>query len=142
MSGFEFTKENISELKEEEKQSASSDMYTNDEVAESKNGAEVAGVILVVLGVVFLLNAHLPSFQFNHWWVLFILIPSLCSLRGAWRSYRKDGSLNEEGRGQMTGGVILMLIAATFIFNWSWGSIWPIFLIIAGISAVLGGLWD
>ena len=34
---------------------------------------------------------------------------------------------------------ILFFITAVFIFGWSWGAIWPVFLIIGGIGALLSG---
>jgi len=38
--------------------------------------------------------------------------------------------------------MILFFVAAVFLFGWSWGAVWPFFLIIAGLGALLSGLLD
>jgi hypothetical protein len=116
--------EEISELKEAEKQDI---QYTHN---------WVGGVVLVTIGAIFLLS-NLNIFHLNNWWALFILIPAAANFGNAWRSYQRHGRLTDGSRGSITGGLILSLIAATFLFGWSWNLIWPLFLIIGGLSAIL-----
>jgi hypothetical protein len=116
--------EEISELKEAEKK----------DIQYSHNW--VGGVVLVTIGAIFLLS-NLNIFHLNNWWALFILIPAAANFGNAWRSYQRPGRLTDGSRGSITGGLILSLIAATFLFGWSWNLIWPLFLIIGGLSAIL-----
>ena len=57
-------------------------------------------------------------------------------------THLKDGRLSNEARGSLIGSLILFFITAVFIFGWSWGAIWPVFLIIGGIGALLSGLFN
>jgi putative Mn2+ efflux pump MntP len=108
-------------------------------VAENKNW--VGGVILIAIGLIFLVT-NLGGFRLDNWWALFILIPAISNFGSAWGNYQANGRFTKSGRGSITGGLILSLIAFTFLFNWSWSVIWPVFLIIGGISALLGGWFD
>ena len=117
--------ENISELKETEQKA----------VQTSHNWT--GGAVLIGLGVIFLLN-NLEIFHLDNWWALFILIPALVNFSTAWNSYRQHGRLTHKARGSVTGGLILSLVAGTFLFGWSWSMMWPVFLIVAGLSALLG----
>lgn len=116
--------EDISELKEAEQQSV--------QTTRSWNG----GAILIGLGVIFLLH-NLNVFHLDNWWALFILMPAVANLGTAWRSYQQHGRLTPKAHGSLTGGVILSLVAATFLFSWSWSVMWPVFLIVGGLSALL-----
>ena len=143
----------ISQLKEEEKEkvievnkedldsngSPSAAPHRTSTVSTHKNW--VGGVILIAIGLIFLFT-NLGGFHLNNWWALFILIPAISNFASAWDNYRQNGRLNKSGRGSITGGLILTLIAFTFIFEWSWGIIWPVFLIIGGVGALLGGWFD
>ena len=101
----------------------------------------VGGLILIGIGLVFLLQ-NVTTFAFDNWWALFILIPGVASLVNAWQNYQEDGRFSERARGPFIGGLILMFIASIFIFGWSWGTVWPVFLIIAGFGALLKGVLD
>lgn len=118
--------EDISELKEKEKESTTIN-YSNN---------WIGGLILVAIGVIFLL-ANTTGFQLHNWWALFILIPALANFGNAWRHYQTDGHLSKGATGSLTGGLILTLVASAFLFNLDWGLIWPVFLIIGGIGALL-----
>ena len=94
----------------------------------------VGGLILIILGVVFLAQNLTGTFVFHNWWALFILLPGLAALANAWRRYQTDGRLTREARSSLFGGVFLVILAAVFIFDLNWGAIWPVFLILFGIS--------
>jgi hypothetical protein len=107
----------------------------------SRNNSWMAGVILIAIGLVFLAT-NLGGFALNNWWALFILIPAAFTFGNAYSDYKENGRLTKKGRGDLTGGLILSLIGCTFLLDWDWGKIWPLFLIIGGISALLGSWSD
>jgi hypothetical protein len=98
----------------------------------------VAGVVLVVMGLLFLLG-NLTGFRLDNWWALFIFIPAFINLGNALGIYRRHGRFNAAARGMLTGSVILTTVALAFLLDLDWGIIWPLFLIIAGIAALLNG---
>jgi len=110
-------------------------------VKEERNRNWVAGIVLITIGLFFLVS-NLTDFTINNWWALFILIPAVSNFGRAWQSYQNDGRLSRAVRGSLTGGLILTLIASAFLFNLDWGLIWPLFLIIGGLAALLGGWFD
>ena len=135
--------DDISTLKEVEKEAGES-MTIDDERPSSTrehNNNWVAGIVLISIGAIFLFT-NLFDFTLHNWWALFILIPAVSSFANAWRNYKENGRLDKSGRGSLTGGFILTLVASAFLFNLDWGIIWPIFLIVGGIGALLGGWFD
>ena len=105
------------------------------------NTSWVPGLVLIGIGLVFLLN-NFTDFELHNWWALFILIPAFASLGNFLRAYRQHGRMTDEARGSFIGMLILFFVAAVFLFGWSWGAVWPFFLIIAGVGALLSGLLD
>jgi len=100
--------------------------------------AWIGGAILIGLGVLFLLqNFGLP--MPGNWWALFILIPAFGAFAAAARVYQFTGALSPAVTGPLTGGVILTLIALIFLLGLPWGIVWPVFLIVAGLGALIGG---
>jgi drug/metabolite transporter (DMT)-like permease len=90
----------------------------------------VAAAVLIVLGVIFLLQETGSVQLGENWWVIFLFLPAAGLIYDALQRYQ-DGGLAHVG-GQLLGGVILIVVALTFLFNWNWGVIWPVFLIIGG----------
>jgi hypothetical protein len=102
--------------------------------------AWIGGVVLILLGVIFLAQ-NLGGFYLGNWWALFILIPAAGAFGTAWNSYQNaGGQITAAVRGSLFGGLILTLVAGAFLFNLNWGLIWPIFIILAGIGALLSAL--
>lgn len=99
----------------------------------------ISGVALIIIGLVFLLQ-NITSLSLGNWWALFILIPAIASLGQAWRGYRQQGKIGASARGSLTGGLILLLVAIVFLFGLDWGKVWPLFLVIIGLGALLTGL--
>ncbi len=128
-------KENFIDVEKEDLDDPTPSPQTSQSV--SKNNSWVAGVILIAIGLVFLAT-NLGGFTLNNWWALFILIPAAFTFGNAFSDYKENGRLTKKGRGDLTGGLIMSLIGCTFLFSWDWGKIWPLFLIIGGISALLG----
>jgi hypothetical protein len=99
----------------------------------------VPGIILVALGIIFLLN-NITGFTFHNWWALFILIPAINQFSKAAGILRSEGEFTTKVWSALAGGFILCLVAAAFLFNLNWNLIWPAFLIIGGLSILLGAL--
>ena len=101
-------------------------------------GSWLGGFVLIALGAIFLLQ-NTTSWRLNNWWALFILIPAISSLANAWREYKAKGMIDSGISGTLVGGVMMLLVAIVFLFNLDWGAIWPVFLIVIGVGALLGG---
>jgi hypothetical protein len=103
----------------------------------SRQPAWIAGGVLILIGVIFIIR-NVSGFELNNWWALFILIPALGSLGTAWQMFERNGRrFTAASRGPLIGGLILLAVAAAFLFDLDWGRIWPMFLILAGLGAVL-----
>jgi LiaF transmembrane domain len=105
-------------------------------------GSWVGGAVLIALGIIFLLqNAGVDIPFLRNWWAIFILFPAVSSLSQAWRVYQSNGQrFTSHVSGPVVGGLAMVLVAATFLFGLSWSLIWPVFLILAGLGALVGGL--
>lgn len=106
-----------------------------------RNGAWIGGVLLIVLGVIFLLQ----NFGFplpENWWAVFILIPAAAAFSGAWSMYQRNGrQVTTAVRGALISGLILTALAVAFFFNFDFGKFWPVILILLGVAAIAGNLW-
>jgi hypothetical protein len=105
------------------------------------SAAWIAGLVLIVIGAVFLLQnlnllGSIPLLQ--NWWALFILIPAVGAFYRVWQDIQTNGRLTGVGRGSLISGLFMGFLSAVFLFDLNWGVIWPIFIIIAGIGAFLG----
>jgi hypothetical protein len=103
-------------------------------------GAVLGGLILIVLGTVFLLQSlGLLGRQFN-WWALFILIPAFSSFWAAWVAVGQGrGRFNAAARGSVGGGLIILTVALMFLLSLDWSVWWPLMLIAPGAAIVLTG---
>jgi len=94
---------------------------------------------LIGFGALLLLaNLNIVSFDtfnfFENWWALFLLIPIVSMGSGILYDVTKHGRLTGYGRGRLFGLMTMMLIFSIFFFGWHWGKIWPLFMILGGIS--------
>ncbi len=136
--------DDIDALKDEEKENMINPQAPAEppqQSAKSHSPQWIGGVILIAVGLIFLFS-NISGFYLQNWWALFILIPAIGSFGKAWQSYRANGRFTREASGPLTGGLVLTLIATAFLFNLDWGMIWPFFLIIGGLSALLGGWFN
>jgi hypothetical protein len=99
----------------------------------------IGGVVLVVLGLIFLLR-NLDLFELDNWWALFILIPAVGSFVAAWGTYQRNGRWSSAARGEVIGGLVLTFVALAFLFSLDFGSIWPVFLILGGVALLVNAL--
>ena len=105
----------------------------------SNSTAWIGGIILIALGIIFLLQ-NVRGIYLNNWWALFILIPALGSFADAWSAYRQQGHISRRVRGAFISGCVFSLVTATFLFNWNWGLVLPVLLIVWGISLLMNSL--
>lgn len=119
-----------SKLKEEEQR-----------VERDNKGNWVGGAIMIAVGLFFLLG-NFTNLRFDNWWALFILIPVVAMWGDAWKKYQQKGRLDSETRQQVMGALFPLFVALIFLFNWNWGQVWPGFIIIAGLNALVGGYFD
>jgi len=96
----------------------------------------IAGVILIVLGGIFLMqNMGTFKIPFTNWWALFILIPAFGSLDRAFRAYKTAGNqLTMFARNSLFVGLILTIVAGMFLFNLNWDFFGPILIILVGLG--------
>ncbi len=105
-----------------------------------KGGSWIFGLLLIALGAIFLLN-NFTGFELNNWWALFILLPAMGALGNFWRSYRNAGHMNGEAAGSLIGALLMGTVAGMFLFGLNWGVMWPVFIIIIGLGALLSGVF-
>jgi hypothetical protein len=105
----------------------------------SRRGGWVAGLILIVLGGLFLLrNAGMFDIPLKNWWSLFILLPAIGSLDTAIRLYRSAGNrLTPPASGSLLVSMVLMLVTAVFLFELSWSYFGPILIILTGLGILV-----
>ncbi len=104
-----------------------------------RNSGWIAGTILILLGVVFLLqNMGFPFL--TNWWALFILIPAFWAYVAAWNIYQDNGRLTRGGASSLTMGIVLTLLSLVFFLNLAVAMLWPVLLIAGGVALLLTGL--
>jgi hypothetical protein len=104
----------------------------------------IIGVILIVLGGMFLLqNTGMVPFRFGNWWALFILIPAIGAFDRALRYYRNaNNQMTSQVSGSFLLGVILSLVTLGFLFNIRWTYFGPALIILAGLGILLRSMMD
>lgn len=103
-------------------------------------GPGMGGLILVLLGVIFLAQ----NFGYpvpDKWWTIFLLIPAFGALYAARNAYQRDGRLNGETTAALIGAITLLAIAAALLFDFAWGMLWPLALIAVGGGILLRAYW-
>ena len=101
-------------------------------------GAWIPGVVLIGLGVVFLIQNYLGR-EIHNWWALFILIPVFFTLERGYASLQAGRSA--EAVGQLMSALVLIALIVIFILDLPFGQLWPIFLIIGGLSLLVSRSW-
>lgn len=148
---MEENEESISELKDEEKAQLDEELERGTEESvrqesvrresgqddDSHAGQWILGLVLVGVGLFFLLGNVLPFEFLNNWWALFILLPAGFNLNRAYQTYRREGHMTKGARGSLIGGLLIGAVGIILLFGLDWGKIWPVFIIIIGIGALI-----
>jgi hypothetical protein len=101
----------------------------------------VVGLALIAVGGV-LLSQQFLGLQLVNWWALFLLIPAFGAFESAARRYQERGTaFSGSVTGSFITGLSLLAVTVIFLFGLDWSTIWPIFLILAGIGALLGAIF-
>lgn len=104
----------------------------------SRGDAWIIGIILIVLGGLFLMRTMGAGIVLTNWWALFILIPAFGALSAAWRMYREaDHRLTVAARSSLLVGLVLSFITFMFLFEISWTYVGPILIIVVGVAIIL-----
>jgi peptidoglycan/LPS O-acetylase OafA/YrhL len=104
----------------------------------SRGGAWVTGLILILLGGMFLLrNTGTFDLPLRNWWALFILIPAIGAFDSALRTYRNAGNqLTAPARSSLLVGTVLAFVTIMFLFDVSWTFFGPILIILVGLGII------
>ncbi len=114
-----------------------SELPPSQPTAQHNNGAWIGAIILIGLGVYFLLTNFGVVPYIHNWWALFILLATAGAWSSAWRIYSSNGHrITPAVTGAFIGGLFPLAVALIFLFNLNWGTMWPIFLIIAGVAVL------
>jgi hypothetical protein len=97
-------------------------------------GSLLPGVILIVLGAVFLADTYF-GYTLRNWWALFILIPAFGSFANAYEAMR-DGN-DDHAMGAVIAGLGFTVLCAAFLLDLDVGRLWPVALIVVGLALLL-----
>jgi peptidoglycan/LPS O-acetylase OafA/YrhL len=107
----------------------------------SQRSTWVAGLILILLGGMFLMQNMGSNIPLKNWWALFILIPAIGAIDTGIRMYRQaDNRLTAPASGSLLVGGVLTLVTLGFLFNISWTFFGPAILILAGIGVLANAM--
>ena len=96
------------------------------------------GLALLIIGTIFLLRNFDLIDLGQRWWACFFLIPISYLLTDIMRRHRDDeGSFPYNAVGSLLGVATLVAVMFIFLFGLGWGTIWPVFIIIGGLSLLL-----
>jgi LiaF transmembrane domain len=103
---------------------------------QGRSGGIVAGGILVVLGVLFLVRDRI-DIDWGLVWPFFLIVP------GAYVFARAIFTRDHRDRtGGFIGGAILLFLGGVFLlqnyYALDWQKVWPFFLIIPGVGLLVG----
>ena len=102
------------------------------------NGNVTMAIVFIIVGIV-LIASNVSGFEFENWWVLFMFIPAAMFIKNIYDDYQMNGRITARSTGAIIATLAVLATAATFLFEAiTWGMIWPIGLIFAGIAIFLG----
>ncbi len=123
--------------------------------------AKVTGaIILIATGIVFFLAQSGVIDWGSPWWTIYIAIPGLSLIWGAYASYRRTGTANPTAFAELVGGILAVAVATIFlvdphwsftqnlfrgwdvpILNWiNWDSVWRWLLVLLGGAVIYNGV--
>ena len=104
----------------------------------SRRSTWMAGLVLIILGGLFLMQNMGSNISLRNWWALFILIPAVGAIETGIRIYRHWGNqLTAPASGSFLVGGVLTVVTLGFLFNINWTFFGPALLILAGIGVLV-----
>ncbi len=101
-----------------------------------RSGAWVGAIILIGVGIILLMQ-NFGFMVLHNWWALFILLGTAGAWGSAWRIYQNNGHrITPPVTGAFIGGLFPLGVAMIFLFDLNWGTLWPVFLILAGVAVL------
>lgn len=114
------------------------DLKENEKSGPERNNSIVMAVVFIVAGVA-LIVGNITGFKLENWWVIFMLIPVGMFAQNIYQDYQANGRITSRSTGSIIVILSILAGAAVFLFEAvTWSMIWPIGLIIAGLSMYLG----
>lgn len=108
----------------------------NDENKKQNGGFQMsAGLMMVGIGVIFLIN-EITNFQIINWWAIFILVPAVLNWGNAYKLFQETGTITKEVIQMVLTSLFPVIVASIFFFDMDWGKVWPVFIIIGGVTAL------
>jgi hypothetical protein len=104
------------------------------------SGGLGAGVVLIFIGAVFMFQQMGILEQGFNWWAIFILLPAFGTLSAAWALYRRSERFDAGVRSTLGSGLVILTVALMFLFDFDWGTWWPLMLIAPGVALLLNSL--
>lgn len=107
----------------------------------SRRSTWMVGLILIILGGLFLMQNMGSNISLRNWWALFILIPAVGAIETGIRIYRHAGNqLTAPASGSLLVGGVLTVVTLGFLFNINWTFFGPALLILAGIGVLVNAM--
>lgn len=108
----------------------------------TRGGALIAGLLLVVLGAVFLLQNSINfAISLKNWGALFILLPAVAAFDRGFRFYRKAGNqLTAQSRAAIFVGITLIVVMFVILMNLNWAVWGPLLIILVGAGLLINTL--
>jgi hypothetical protein len=114
------------------------DLKENEKSSPERNNSIVMAVVFIVAGVA-LIVGNITGFGFQNWWALFMFIPIGMFAQNIYQDYQANGRITRQSTGSIIVILSILAGAAVFLFETiTWGMVWPIGLIITGLSMYLG----
>jgi hypothetical protein len=98
-----------------------------------------AAALIIVGGVFLLRNLDLLPIYHSNWWGLLLLVPLIfLGARILELRSKNGGALPASARGPVTGFLCVAMVMVIFLFDLDWGEVWPLFIILIGVSFLIG----
>ncbi|MEX0852154.1 MAG: DUF5668 domain-containing protein [Bauldia sp.] len=98
----------------------------------------IVGLILIVVGAVFLLQ-NLGFEMPTNWWAVFLLLPAAAAAINGVKAYNREGRITGGAAASFAIAAVLVLAAAVLLLDIriNWDLIWPLVLIAIGLGILL-----